>query len=223
LPPAAAQARASRCACELLPPRERPPKAPGNGDTVTSCCAQARFQDSVRGRGWNGAVNSKAKLQGIMRVRVEGLSKLSQYNGQLGTIEREVEGGRLRVVLDQDGKVLSLKRENLVEIQPGQEGHVASNRTGKHTATQQRFYDRGGVGDEQLMLVYNVCAPKGFQRRSTLERGMRDWFDNGEATTNKCVLCGPGGIGKSTLVYIVCVCIYIQAYYAYICTRSVTA
>jgi len=47
-----------------------------------------------------------------MRVRMEGLSKLSQYNGQLGTIEREVEGGRLRVVLDQDGKVLSLKRES---------------------------------------------------------------------------------------------------------------
>jgi len=137
-----------------------------------------------------------------MRVRVEGLSRSPQYNGQLGTIEREVEGGRLRVVLDQDGKVLSLKRENFVEVQPGQEGHAASNRAGKHTATQQRSYDRGGAGDKQLMLVYNVCAPKGFQRRSALERGMRDWFDNGEATTNKCVLCGPGGIGKSTLVYI---------------------
>jgi len=52
------------------------------------------------------------------------------------------------------------------------------------------------------MRVFNVSAPKGFQRRSKLEKGMRDWFDNGEDTTNKCVLCGPGGIGKSTLVYI---------------------
>ena len=59
--------------------------------------------------------------------------------------------------------------------------------------------DRGRVG---AMRVFNVSAPKGFQRRSKLEKGMRDWFDNGEDTTNKCVLCGPGGIGKSTLVYI---------------------
>jgi len=50
------------------------------------------------------------------------------------------------------------------------------------------------------MLVYNVNAPVGFQRRSRLERGMRDWFEDGGPTTNKCVLCGPGGIGKSTLV-----------------------
>jgi len=50
------------------------------------------------------------------------------------------------------------------------------------------------------MLVYNVNAPVGFQRRSRLERGMRDWFEDGGPTTNKCVMCGPGGIGKSTLV-----------------------
>jgi len=104
--------------------------------------------------------------------------------------------------------VLSLKREKKFEVQPGQDGCAASNRTVKHTATQQRSYDRGGGGDKQLMLVYNVCAPKGFQRMSTLERGMRDWFDNGEVTINKCVLCGLGGIGKSMLVYIICVCIY---------------
>jgi len=151
------------------------------------------------------------------RVRVEGLSKSPQYNGQLGTIQREVEGGRLRVVLDQDGKVLSLKRENLVEVQQGQDGHVASNCAGNNTATSQRSNNRCGGGDVHLMLVYNVCAPKGFQRRSTLERGMRDWFDNGDATTNKCVLCGPGGIGKSTLVYIICICIYLPVNYVYIC------
>eukprot|EP00277_Geminigera_cryophila_P019821 CAMPEP_0179489942 /NCGR_PEP_ID=MMETSP0799-20121207/65152_1 /TAXON_ID=46947 /ORGANISM="Geminigera cryophila, Strain CCMP2564" /LENGTH=106 /DNA_ID=CAMNT_0021306017 /DNA_START=269 /DNA_END=585 /DNA_ORIENTATION=- len=58
-----------------------------------------------------------------------------------------------------------------------------------------------GDGDRVVaMRVFNVSAPKGFQRRSKLEKGMRDWFDNSEATTNKCVLCGPGGIGKSTLV-----------------------
>jgi len=58
------------------------------------------------------------------------------------------------------------------------------------------------------MLVFNVSAPKGFQRRSKLEKGMRDWFNNVKATINKCVLCGPGGIGKSTLVYKLCVCLY---------------
>jgi len=67
-----------------------------------------------------------------MRVRVEGLSESPQYNGQLGTIECELEVGRLRVVLDQDGKVFSLKRENLVEVQPGQEGRVESNGACQH-------------------------------------------------------------------------------------------
>jgi len=56
-----------------------------------------------------------------MRVRVEGLSKSPQYNGLLGTIRGEVDG-RLRVVLDQDDKVLSLKRENLVSIEEPPEG-----------------------------------------------------------------------------------------------------
>ena len=67
-----------------------------------------------------------------------------------------------------------------------------------------------GVGDRVVeMRVFNVSAPKGFQRRSKLEKGMRDWFDNGEDTTNKCVLCGPGGIGKSTLVCMhICICMY---------------
>jgi len=147
----------SRCAWELLSPRQRPP---GTGT------------DRTRER----------------------------RHCQLGTISREVEGGRLRVVLDQDGKVLRLKRENPVEVQQGQEGNVASNRAGKHTATQHRTCARDGDGDEQLMLVYNFYTLKGFRRRTTLERGMRDWFDKGKATTNKCVLCGPGGIGNSTLI-----------------------
>ena len=69
------------------------------------------------------------------------------------------------------------------------------------------------------MRVFNVSAPKGFQRRSKLEKGMRDWFDNGEATTNKCVLCGPGGIGKSTLV---CVCIYVCACILYAYSARIT-
>ena len=50
------------------------------------------------------------------------------------------------------------------------------------------------------MLMFNVLAPIGLQRRSKLEKAMRDWFNSLGATTNKCVLCGPGGIGKSTLV-----------------------
>jgi len=29
------------------------------------------------------------------------------------------------------------------------------------------------------MCVFNINAPKGFQRRSTLEKSMRDWFSNG--------------------------------------------
>jgi len=70
----------------------------------------------------------------------------------------------------------------------------------------------GNKGRLGAMRVFNVSAPKGFQRRSKLEKGMRDWFDNGEATTNKCVLCGPGGIGKSTLVYTSCACIYRYRY-----------
>ena len=58
------------------------------------------------------------------------------------------------------------------------------------------------------MLMFNVLTPMGLQRRSKLEKAMRDWFNSLGATTNKCVLCGPGGIGmcgpggigKSTLV-----------------------
>ena len=42
-----------------------------------------------------------------MLVRVEGLSKSPKLNGRIGTIQSEMEGGRMRVVLDQDGKVLS--------------------------------------------------------------------------------------------------------------------
>jgi len=41
-----------------------------------------------------------------------------------------------------------------------------------------------------------------FQRWSALEKGMRDWFHVCETRTIKCVLCRPGGIGKSTLVSI---------------------
>ena len=133
-------------------------------------------------------------------MHVEGLSKSPQYNDRLGTIQGEVEGGRLRVVLDQDCKVLSLKRENLVEIQQGQDGCVASSHAGKHTAIHQKTCGRGSSGDKLPILVYNVHAPQGFQRRSKLEKGIRDWFGNGKAMINKCVLCGPCGIGKSTLV-----------------------
>jgi len=57
------------------------------------------------------------------------------------------------------------------------------------------------VGDRVgAMHVFKVYAPKGFQRRSKLKKGLCDYFDKDEATTNKCVLCGHGGIGKSTVV-----------------------
>jgi len=70
----------------------------------------------------------------------------------------------------------------------------------------------GDIDRIDTMCVFNISVPKGFQRRSKLEKSMRDWFDNGEATASKFVLCGPGGIGKSTLV-----CIYI---YIYVCLVS---
>jgi len=95
----------------------------------------------------------------VSRLRVEGLSKSPQSNGRLGTIQREVEGGGLRVVLNQDGKMLTLKSENLVEVHQGQKGRVTSSFAGMDTAMRQRTYGRGGGSDEQHMLVYNFCAP----------------------------------------------------------------
>jgi len=95
-----------------------------------------------------------------MRVRVEGLSKSPQYNGRLGTIQSEVEGGRLRVLLDQDRKVLSLKREHLVEIQQGQDGCVASSHAGKHTAIHQKSCGRGSSGDKLPILVWGSSGDK---------------------------------------------------------------
>ena len=65
-----------------------------------------------------------------MRVRVKGLSKSPQYNGLIGTIQGGVEGGRMRVVLDQTGKVLSLKRENLLEEPTGDGGEEQAIQSG---------------------------------------------------------------------------------------------
>jgi len=48
-----------------------------------------------------------------------------------------------------------------------------------------------GNGDRVFaMLVLNVYATRGFQRRSMLEQGMRSWFNSGEAKSNRCTLCG---------------------------------
>ena len=109
-----------------------------------------------------------------MRVRIMGLSRSPQYNGLTGTIQGGVEGGRMRVVLDQTGKVLSLKRENLLAEMTGDSG------------------------EKQAMRVFNVQAPTGFQPRSRLERSMRDWFE-AHGPQPKFVVWGPGGSGKSTL------------------------
>ena len=51
------------------------------------------------------------------RVRVEGLSKSPYYNGLFARVGRSLEGGRYRVVLEeQDAKVLSLKAHNLIPV-----------------------------------------------------------------------------------------------------------
>ena len=88
-----------------------------------------------------------------MRVRVERLSKSPQYNGLIGTIQVGVARGRIRVVFDQTGKVLSLKREKFLEEMTGDSGK------------------------KQAMRVFNVQAPTGFQPRLRLERSMQDWFE----------------------------------------------
>jgi len=61
------------------------------------------------------------------------------------------------VVLDRDGKVLSLK--NLVEARQWQDRRVSSSQAVKDTAIQQKTCGRGGSGDEHHMRVYNVTAP----------------------------------------------------------------
>ena len=49
------------------------------------------------------------------------------------------------------------------------------------------------------MLVFNVPEDEmGYARPRKLNKDMCDWFYAGN--TNKCVMCGPSGIGKSTLV-----------------------
>ena len=50
------------------------------------------------------------------RVRVEGLSKSPHYNGLFARVEVRLEGGRYRVVLEADGKVLSVNADNLKPI-----------------------------------------------------------------------------------------------------------
>ena len=50
------------------------------------------------------------------RVRVDGLSKSPHYNGLFARVEVRLEGGRYRVVLEQDKKVLSLKGDNLKPV-----------------------------------------------------------------------------------------------------------
>ena len=51
------------------------------------------------------------------RVRVEGLRKSPYYNGLFARVGRSLEGGRYRVVLEeQDAKVLSLKAHNLIPV-----------------------------------------------------------------------------------------------------------
>ena len=62
-------------------------------------------------------VDKRAPPEAGRRVRVEGLSKWPHYNGLFARVERSLEGGRYRVVLEeQDAKVLSLKAHNLIPV-----------------------------------------------------------------------------------------------------------
>jgi hypothetical protein len=56
------------------------------------------------------------------RVRVHGLSKSPQYNGLIGTVTGEALASdeRVLVELDVDKKVLSLKIESLIPVEPAQ-------------------------------------------------------------------------------------------------------
>jgi SpoVK/Ycf46/Vps4 family AAA+-type ATPase len=51
------------------------------------------------------------------------------------------------------------------------------------------------------VLTFNVpAAAEGLQGRSKLEKAMEEWFaGEGQGVTQKFVLWGPGGTGKSTL------------------------
>ena len=53
-----------------------------------------------------------------MRVRFEGLRKFQEYNHAVGTIIKKELGGKLRVVLEDNGKELCVKSENLRCIMP---------------------------------------------------------------------------------------------------------
>ena len=63
-----------------------------------------------------GSVSSDTCPCPGQRVRVEGLSKSPHYNGLFARVEVRLEGGRYRVVMEQGGKVLSLKADNLVVV-----------------------------------------------------------------------------------------------------------
>ena len=68
------------------------PTACGGGGTPASAAVRPRRETTGSGYGsalpklTRGSVKSEAKLHGVMRMRVEGLSMSPQYNGRLGTI-----------------------------------------------------------------------------------------------------------------------------------------
>ena len=79
-------------------------EAAAAGDGGAMCKDDERAQQAAQGL----AVGT--------RVRVQGLSKSPQYKDLVGAITGEGEGGRWQVVLEKDGRAVSLKGENLVPV-----------------------------------------------------------------------------------------------------------
>jgi hypothetical protein len=97
---------------------------PAVGETTVSDVAffdldQASFRVLVGGDDAGAREMEKRAAAGARRVRVTGLVSAPQYNGQEGSVLRELPNGRVSVKLD-DGKELSLKWDSL-QVLPGGE------------------------------------------------------------------------------------------------------
>ena len=73
-------------------------------------------ENQIKIREAAGSVSSDTCPCPGQRVQVEGLSKAPHYNGLFARVEVRLEGGRYRVAMEQGGKVLSLKADNLVVV-----------------------------------------------------------------------------------------------------------
>ena len=99
----------------------------GDGAKEADAAASDEEVGCPHGAGGGGAAAPAPPAQALgvgMRIRVVGLHKSPQYNGLLGEITGEGEGGRWQVVLEDDGRALglasrtfSLKPQNLLSVQ----------------------------------------------------------------------------------------------------------